>query len=289
MPQVDPAIFDAATTLGQSILSERGDIATAEVFGHTSKHLVMKAHDTTGRALCLKLAFSAVADPVSKGTRQSVEADALRLIGPDAGWAPTLLDADEGGDWVLRTWVGSGTSNEIKRNSWTKVMLDQLWTVFADAFATFHDAETPHLIRDIKPTNVSYDEKGFYLFDFNTAKPLPAVQRTKVPSRLGIRSNRYSPPETLDGDFSGIDLRADYFGFASVFHRFATRLSESVWSNSVADPAAADVQYKAEHAALGPDYAAALRSHGYATAQIDFLLACLNPDPAERPEGFLRP
>ena len=288
MPQLDPAIMKATTALGHQVLGDRDDIASVSVFGQTTKHLVMKAHDHAGRALCLKIAFAAVDTSTDTTSGPSVELEAMRLIGPDAYWAPTLIDAQENGDWILRTWVGEGTANQIKRTDWTKQMLDQLWTVFADAFATFHGAETPYLIRDIKPTNVSYDAKGFYLFDFNTAKPLPLVQKTKVIPRLGNLSNRYTPPEALGGDFTDIDLRADYFAFASVFHRFATGLSEAVWTNAHIDQHLADTQYKAEYLALKSDYAAALRDLGYSTAQSDFLIACLNPTAAERPSSFQR-
>lgn len=289
MPDIEPATLAAASDLGRTVLAQRGDIAAASVFGNTSKHLIMQAQDKTGQTFCLKVALAPHAASGHAKTETALEIAALRRIGDRAYWAPHLIAASEVEGWLLRTWVGRDTANKISRSDWNKDRLDQLWKIFAEAFACFHEDATPHLMRDIKPSNLCYDTKGFYLFDFNTVKPLDAIRNARVKSRFGNNSNRYAAPETLSGDFSGIDHRSDYFGFASVFHRFATGLAESVWSNSEAQEQEARRRYAAEYAALIPAYRSALGQLGYTRTQSEFLISCLHPEASERPENFLRP
>jgi hypothetical protein len=190
---------------------------------------------------------------------------------------------------LVATRMGEYTSNQIKKTDWTKQRLDGFWALFADAFEAFHDRSDPYLIRDIKPSNVSYDTQRFFMFDFNTSKSLERIRRSSVGSRLGNRYNRYAPPEILRGEFSNLELNADYFGFAAVFQRYATGLSESVWSNNISDEVEAMAIYQKEYQTLRAPTELALLGLGYSNSEVAFLIACLNPLSEQRPNKFLRP
>jgi hypothetical protein len=287
MPNVGPTILDSAREFGTSILRSRSDIPSFELFGNTSKHMIFKATTQDGRLLCLKVnlrAFEPQEDDKAVPPDRT-ELNAFAIAGDNAAWVPRIVDSCQDARWLLREWVGEYTSNQIKKADWTKQRLDGFWALFADAFEAFHDRSNPYLIRDIKPTNVSYDTQRFFMFDFNTTKSLEQVRRSSVGSRLGNRSNRYAPPEILRGDFSSLALNADYFGFAAVFQRYATGLSESVWSNSMRDEVEAMATYQKEYQALRTPTELALLGLGYSKSEIAFLIACLNP----LSEQFVRP
>ena len=291
MPDVDPPILDAAREFGATIFGSRKDISGFEVFGNTSKHMIFKATTQDGRLLCLKVNLRPF-EP-QKGTKAAPldrsELNAFKIAGNTVDWVPRLIDSCQDARWLLREWVGEYTSNQIKKADWTKQRLDSFWVLFADAFEAFHDRPDPFLIRDIKPTNVSCDTERFFMFDFNTVKSLEQIRKSSVGSRLGNRSNRYAPPEILRGDFSNLALNADYFGFAAVFQRYVTGLSESVWSNKMRNEVEAMATYQAEYEALKAPTELALLDLGSSNSEIGFLIACLNPLSGQRPNKFLRP
>lgn len=291
MPKVDKKILNAAREFGTSILELREDISDSQLFGHTSNHMVFWANSRIGASLCLKVNLRSVeADLMGKKVQaERTELHAFEIADNKAAWMPKMIDSCKDASWLLREWVGIDTSNRIQKADWTKQRLDDFWQLFADAFEMFHDRTEPYLIRDIKPTNVSYDEKRFYMFDFNTVKRLDQIRQSSVGSRLGNHSNQYLPPEVLRGKFSNIGLCADYFGFASVFQRFATGLNKSVWSNSQKSEAAAMTVYQSEYQSLKPSTESALIEHGYSRTEVEFVIACLNPSADLRPNLFLRP
>ena len=291
MPDIESATLDAARAFGASILENRRDVSGFKFFGNTSRHMVFKAASDKGRMLCLKVSLRCFGADLKGETPPSdhTELNAFAVAGSEATWMPRLIDQCPDARWLLREWVGEDTSNRIKKSEWTKQRLDDFWMLFADAFEVFHAAPEPYLIRDIKPTNVSYDAHRFYMFDFNTVKRLDHIRKWRITSRLGNQSNRYAPPELLLGDFSGLALNADFFGFATVFQRYATGLSESVWSNGKRNVDEAMATYQSEYNALKVSSAAAMTRLGYSSAEIAFVIACLNPSAEQRPNVFLRP
>ena len=291
LPQVRDQILAAAHGKAVDVLRSFGKTASFQVHGHTARSLVLRVKDDEDSDLCLKVLLSSV-DPMFQAQPDQwdrTELEAFHLIDPQANWAPRLISACPNGGWLLREWVGTDTSNKIGRQNWNKQRLDNFWHLFADSFACFHGHATPHLMRDIKPTNVSFEGQAFYLFDFNTVKPLEKIRGGQQKSRLGNRSNRYAPPEILGGNFDDIGLGADYFGFATVFHRYAVGLSKSVWTNAVTEPAHAIEVYRSEYLALKPAFEARLQELGYSSQEVAFLLAAINPDPKSRPDHFIRP
>lgn len=291
MPKVNKSILNAARELGTSVLERHKFVSNFELFGNTSKHMVFKATSQLGRPLCLKINLVSIRADLEglKKSPDRTELEAFEIIGDEVAWAPRTIDSCEDATWLLREWVGDNTSNRIDKSDWTRGRLDNFWKLFSDAFNVFHDRNEPYLLRDLKPTNVSYDEQRFYMFDFNTAKRLAQIKKSNISSRLGNNSNRYAPPELLRGDFADVTLNADYFGFATIFHRYATGLSESVWSNSKGDDSEATEVYKKEYEALKVPTEEALANLGYSKNEIEFLIACLNPSSDQRPETFLGP
>jgi hypothetical protein len=291
MPDVGPTILDAAREFGATILGSRKDISSFEVFGNTSKHMIFKATTQDGRLLCPKVNLRPFEPQDDKKTAplDRTELNAFAISRDNAGWVPRIIDSCEDARWSLREWVGEYTSNQIKKVDWTKQRLDGFWALFADAFEAFHDRPDPYLIRDIKPTNVSYDTQRFFMFDFNTVKSLEQIRKSSVGSRLCNRSNRYAPPEILRGEFSNLALNDDYFGFAAVFQRYVAGLSESVWSNKMRKEVEAMATYQKEYEALKAPTELALLDLGYSNSEIAFLVACLNPFSEQLPKKFLRP
>ena len=288
---VDEELLDAARERGIAALRTMNGVGEFAVFGNTRVHLIMKGQSETGRPLCLKVNLRAIRAEMDGGQKPAdrTELQAFEKIGNQADWAPKVIAASDDGSWFLREWVGDFTSDRVRKTDWNRVRLDDLWRLFADAFAVFHAKPEPFLIRDIKPTNVSCDSDRLYLFDFNTTKSLDRIKRSKIGSRLGNRSNNYTAPELLRAQFAQLACSADYFAFASVFHRYATGRSSAIWTNCETDETAAIRVYRDEFEALRGPFEAALADHGYLPHQITFLTGCLNPLADQRPQEFLLP
>lgn len=290
MAKIDPDLFEAAHAAGLTVLKEFDSSAKADFVTNTHKHLVVRAVSEQGNLFCVKVNLEAVkAGMTDSGSFSDLlEIRAFELIG-EKSWAPRLLGYSETGAWLLREWVGQNTLDKIEKSAWPKHRLDKLWSMFADAFGVFHAMNDPHLIRDIKSANVSFDADEFYLFDFNTVKSLGKIRQSFTKSRFGNLRNRYLSPETLSGDFTDVGLDSDFFSFASIFHQFAVGLERAVWSNSESHPEAALKQYHDEYNALKDPYSARLKDLGYSLTEIDFLIACLHPSNKQRPTAFMPP
>lgn len=114
---------------------------------------------------------------------------------------------------------------------------------------------------DLKPSNITADGGRAVLLDLSHARPPGVV----CPAGFGTRE--YMPPEQLIG--GTVDAASDSYGLGGVLYRAATR--HRPFPSGQRDPR------------RGPSFA---RLHRRALPRplLDLITACLEPDPARRPD-----
>ncbi|MFA1819801.1 serine/threonine protein kinase [Virgibacillus oceani] len=101
--------------------------------------------------------------------------------------------------------------NEGRKFDWQELL--DVAKQLADIIQTFHQKNSPIVIRDIKPSNILLSNRTeVHLIDFGTSAVLNAAERHKALGTIG-----YAAPEQFEN--GGIDLRSDLFSFgATLFY-----------------------------------------------------------------------
>lgn len=284
------AVHEAAHDIAHTTLRSRDPRFEADTPLLTDIHLIQPATFENGVKVCMKVRLKAVEAAIAEQRipYNPLELNTFRLLDNQFPWAARLIDFAPDTSWILREWFGSGTLLDRLEPSVPLDVIERVWDLFAQAFAFFHDRDTPWLIRDLKPQNVAVDGDRLSLFDFNTTMPLSAIRTGNFPNRLGrpIDGNLYNPPELLTSTCPDAAVSSDYFAFATLVTVLLTG-RRPFWSNTESDMNAARRQYQAEYETEMPGLATTAEDAGLTPAQIDFLVASLNPDPAQRPDRFL--
>jgi serine/threonine protein kinase len=159
-----------------------------------------------------------------------------------------------------------------------------LLTISRQLFDRAHDGLS-RVVRDLQPANLVVKGDGtMKLIDLGGVIPEGIVVPDGFRGRfLGSGLIVHQAPEVMLGD-RPIDRRADYFSLAATAHSILAR--RAAYSNRERDPETAKRRYAAEYR----DAAFRLRNEGLRSGiereTLDFLEACLHPDPEQRPRAF---
>ncbi|WP_172623862.1 serine/threonine-protein kinase [Octadecabacter sp. SW4] len=258
----------------------------------TAAHLVVPAQTERFGSIALKIGLRRLAQRRA-GTREGAaipplsEIAALRKLADHPEFSlPVLVCADDH-SWFIRQWTSGEVLSEIEGFAWNKTTVVELWKLFEKIFEIFHDAAEPWLIRDIKPSNVLYGSGKFSLFDFSTTRPLSEVNSRNRRDRLGSRAGRSWGPELLFQGKDPIGVNADYFSLATMLYQLLRRERGPVWQNETPGQEQAVAAYAVEYEKVRKKFPKSLKEVGMSGTQIDFWVACMNPDQGQRPDQFL--
>lgn len=257
-----------------------------EVF-ETSLHFIIKAVRAKGDPVCFKFGKESLETPGKAVTSIKAEIRILQTLDPEQSWAPKFLTAAEDNTWFVREWLPGKSLDQDQYRVWDRASLCRVWQIFHQAFENFHDRDDPILVRDIYPRNICVDGNRFYLFDFNSTKPLSTIHKLSTPSRFGTKFSRFHSPEHLRGDLSKLTKVSDYFGFGSTMYWLI--LGKIPWSNGESAFFASRRRYEREYVEACIQLSEAMAKLGFPPMDIGFLKACMNPDPPQRPQGFRPP
>lgn len=205
---------------------------------------------------------------------------------------PRLVECDAEASYLAREYIDGETLQALKarpgldRVARLRLCSDVLLAA-TDLFAAFHDsAWGGYVIRDFKPRNLicTGDDRRIVLVDVGGVRSECGIpSRRRGGHRIGSGAWRYWPPEQLLEKAGWLDRRVDYFALGSTLH--ALLFGSTPFANrSPADRLMQD--YARDHAAL----AVRLRQTAdMPPALADYIIACLSPDPAERPLAVADP
>lgn len=205
---------------------------------------------------------------------------------------PCLVECEAQASYLAREYIEGETLEAIKSNpgldrlARLRLCSDVLRAA-TDLFAAFHNsAWGGHVIRDFKPRNLIYSggERRIVLVDVGGVRSECSIpSRRRGSHRIGTGAWRYWPPEQLLEKEGWLDRRVDYFALGCTLHTLV--FGSTPFANlSPAEHLMQD--YLRDHATL----AARLRQTAdMPPALADYVIACLSPDPSERPLAVADP
>ena len=200
------------------------------------------------------------------------QARALRLAQPLNCTPPILLD-EPSGSWLLRFHIRGLTLSDWRRTSDSPARLATCIRNNArlahSLFAAVH--ESGHVLVDYKPKNVVVDRQGKQWFiDFGSVRR----RHQHVRKKAGCGKLLYRAPELLLGGAAGPEN--DMFSFGATAWWILT--ARPPFTNAIADSLSASEFWKRCHSELG-----SLSPQWFPKKPLLSLLACLDPEPRNRP------
>lgn len=207
-------------------------------------------------------------------------------------YVPRLVECEVETGYLAREYIEGESLEAIKskpslnRDARLRLCSDVLRAA-ADLFAAFHNSPWGgHVIRDFKPRNLicTDDERRIVLVDVGGVRSESDIpSRRRGGHRIGTGAWCYWPPEQLLEKAGWLDRRVDYFALGSTLHTLVFG-STPFANRSPTDRLMQD--YFRDHAAM----AARLRQTAdMPPALAAYVIACLSPDPAERPLAVADP
>lgn len=254
-----------------------------EVF-ETGLHYVVMATRKGHQPVCIKFGKHSVQNPDETIPSIISEIKVFKNLKSEKLWVPSLLKVSADQTWFIREWLSGKSLDLMEGIVWDREMLRNLWNTFDFAFESFHTRDDPILLRDIYPRNIGIDGNRFFLFDFNSAKPLSLLHKIQIKSRLGTNFSKFQSPEHIAGDLSKLSVKSDYFGFASTMHSLI--VGKVAWTNSEKGTLASRRTYEKEYNLASINLDEKMSAIGFSPMDKAFLMACMNPDPSRRPSKF---
>lgn len=261
--------------------------APAELAARGGGTLIFRLETRPGDILAIKVPdFPHLVPGREAIARGRLAREAKVLAAVTSGHVPRLVACDEDAGFLAREWVAGDTLTALitSRELGQQQRMDMCAAVLegaADLFRAFHRSDYgAYAIRDFKPRNLirRAPDGRMVLVDLGGVRSARnMLSRRTGGHRPGAGKWRYWPPEQLLEQAEDLDFRVDYFALGSTL--YAIGFGRAPYTNQ--SPAIRlEADYRRRHAAITRRLASA---SCVPPALAAYILACLAPDPAQRP------
>jgi serine/threonine protein kinase len=242
-----------------------------------------------GSASAVKVLTAPDGDPSLHRRTVVLRREARYLAASRSPYIPRLVAVDDRGLWLAREFIAGRTLETACQSSSTVDRLEvlrQVSIMTQDLFTRFHEYKGgAHVLRDFKPRNIVLDEncpRAVCVDLGGVAAEGTAARAEDGKIRLGTGKWRFWAPEQLT-NAEHVGRQADYFAYASIV--FFILKGRPVLRNALADRASARCGFLDDYEEAMRDLQSS-RHVGLNESFVEFLAACLQPDPHARPTAF---